>query len=134
MSVRRCHSQGYSLVELLVVLVIVGVMALAGAVMITYRQSGGVRSVMDEIEGTLMNAQKAAVVTSTDIYVATAGKWVGQTLILDGRALSLATVSSPLVAADLIAGADTKRLGSPAECFRSHYRSDRDHMVAGAQG
>jgi len=86
---------------------------------------------MDEIEGVLLNAQKTAVITSRDVYVSTKGAWLSSSLVMDGRALDLSTVSTPLTSDDLIAGVDAKRLGSSSECFRSLYPTDRDHQYAG---
>ncbi len=66
---------GYSLVELLVVVAIVGVLAIAGVTMIGNRQAGGVRAVMDEVEGALSNAHKASVATGRDVAIVTWGAW-----------------------------------------------------------
>jgi len=127
---RRCH--GYSLAEILVVLVIVGILGMVGVTMIGNRPGTAVRSVMDEIEGVLMNAQKTAVVTTRDVYLSTSGVWLDGSCILDGRALNPSAVTFPLtMPTDIKAGVDAKRYGSSSECFRSHYASDRDHMSAG---
>lgn len=125
----RLH-RGYSLIELLVVLVIVGILAMVGVSMIGDRPTSAVRSVMDELEGTLSQAQKTASLTSQDVYLSTSGTWVGGNLLLDGRALS-PSVSFPPAAGDLVAGDGTKRVGSNSECFRSLYPRSRDHLSAG---
>lgn len=127
----RQTCRGYSLIELLVVLTIVGILSMVGVSMLGNRAGSSVRSVMDELEGTLMNAQKTAVVTSRDIYVATTGNWVAGTTVLDARALNDAAVANPPTAADLKAGVDAKRRGSPSECFRSLFTRNRDHQSAG---
>ena len=129
-------SSGYSMVELLVVLAIVGIVTLVGVTMIGDKKANSVRAVMDEIEGVLLNAQKTSQMTSLDIYMATTGHWTDGTLVLDGRALNSATITAPpaaLVTADWKAGTDANRLGSPTECFRSLYKStiNRDHQSAG---
>jgi prepilin-type N-terminal cleavage/methylation domain-containing protein len=68
-------SRGVSLIEMLVVLVILGVLAVAGVSMIGNRGAGSVRTVMDELEGTLMSAQKLAVATGQDVTLASQGDW-----------------------------------------------------------
>lgn len=71
------HCRGFSLIELLVVLVIVGVLAVVGVMMIGNKPSGSVRTVMDELEGTLSGAHKLAVSTSRDVLLVTQGDWGG---------------------------------------------------------
>ena len=70
---RRCR--GYSLIELLVVLVIVGILAVVGVIMIGNRPAGSVRAVLDELEGVLASAQKRAVATGQDVVISTSGDW-----------------------------------------------------------
>ena len=72
---RRSAAFGYSLVELLVVLAIVGILAIAGVTMIGNRQSGAVRGLLDELEGALNNAQQAGVATGRDVAIVTWGTW-----------------------------------------------------------
>lgn len=66
---------GFSLIELLVVLAIIGALAIVGVNMIGNRQSGAVRSLLDEMEGVLSNAHKAAVATGADVAIVTWGGW-----------------------------------------------------------
>lgn len=66
---------GYSLIEMLVVLAIVGILAIVGVVMVGNRQAGAVRAVMDEVEGALTNAHKSAVATGRDVAIVTWGTW-----------------------------------------------------------
>lgn len=127
---RRCR--GYSLIELLVVMVIITVLATVGVMMIGDRRAGAVRSVMDEIEGVLYNAQKSSFASSRDIHVTTAGAWIDASLIMDARPL---VVPDPIPAgwpnaAYLTPGLDANRVGAPSECFRSRFPSDRDHASA----
>lgn len=63
------------MIELLVVLAIVGILAIAGVSMIGNRQSGAVRGLLDEIEGSLSNAHQAAVATGRDVAIFTWGTW-----------------------------------------------------------
>lgn len=123
-------ARGYSLVELMLVLFIVGVLTIVGLHYISGRQPGGVRSILDELEGALMNAQKATIVTSRDVYISTAGDWLDASMIMDARPFK-STVASPPLAGDLTPGDDTKRQGPSSECFRSHYLGNRDHNAAG---
>jgi prepilin-type N-terminal cleavage/methylation domain-containing protein len=129
------HCRGYTIVELLVVLVIVGILALASVYMIRPRTTDSVRAVMSEVEITLLNAQNSANISTQDIYVASRGTWLNGSLIIDARPLvttGVNAVSNPPLPSDLIPGSATSRVGSPAECFRSRYlQSNRDHMSAG---
>lgn len=72
---RRPAASGYSLIELLVVLAIVGILAIAGVTMIGNRQSGAVRGLLDEVEGALSNAHQTAVATGRDVEIVTWGTW-----------------------------------------------------------
>lgn len=123
--------QGYSLIELLVVLAIVAILSMVGVTMIGSRSSSSVRSVLDEVEGTIVGAQKTATTTSGDIYLSSGGAWNNGTLILDGRALNPTAVSNPPTATQVVAGVDAFRVGSSSECFRSRSPRDRDHISAG---
>jgi len=116
---------GYSLIELLVVLAIVGVLTMVGVSTLGSRSSGSVRSVMDELEGTLAAAHKRSVATGKDVTVAVKGDWSSTTPFLlaygdsttqDGTAVSSATI--------LTNGA--------TEASSFHYQANsRDHMHAG---
>jgi prepilin-type N-terminal cleavage/methylation domain-containing protein len=116
-----CHSKvskGYSLIELLVVLVIVGLLAYVGLSTLGDRKGNAVRGVMDEVEGVLLTAQRNAVATGTDVTISASGNWVAGTLTLDGRRADPADT--------------TKRLGSNSEVFTSQYTTgQRGHVSAG---
>lgn len=67
--------RGFSLVELLTVLAIVGVLAIAGVSMIGNRSATSVRSVLDDLEGALASAQKSTVASGRDVLLVTTGEW-----------------------------------------------------------
>ncbi len=88
---------GFSLAELLVVLVIAGVLAAVGVSMIGNRGSAATRAVLDELEGTLAGAHQFAVATGSDVLVATHGEWSATNpliLAYDNATLSAATIIS----------------------------------------
>ena len=122
---------GYSLIEMLVVLAIISVLAVAGVATLGDQKGNSVRAILDELEGVLLNAEQTAAISSRDIYVSTTGSWLDSSLVMDGRALNTLTVGYPPLASQLKAGQDTYRLGGSSECFRSQYRSSRDHQSAG---
>ncbi len=70
---------GFSLLELLMVLATLAVLGIVGVSMLGNRSSSSVRAVMDELEGTLMAAQKLAVSTGQDVTIATQGNWDPET-------------------------------------------------------
>lgn len=69
------RNSGYSLMEVLVVLAIVGILSVAGASMIGNRGGNSVRIVMAELEGAIMDAHKYAVSTGRDVAIVTWGAW-----------------------------------------------------------
>ena len=88
-------NRGYSLAELLVVLAIVGILAVAGVALIGDRSGTSVRATLDELEGTLAAAHKQTMAAGRDVRLATHGDWsAANPLILTygDAALPLATV------------------------------------------
>jgi prepilin-type N-terminal cleavage/methylation domain-containing protein len=75
MQLRIRGRSGYSMIELLVVLFIIGTLAVVGVTMLRYRTEDSLRTVMDELEGTLASAHKFAVATGQDVLIATSGEW-----------------------------------------------------------
>lgn len=71
----RLSKSGYSLIEVLVVLVIVGILVLAGVSMLGNRGGNSVRVLLDELEGAIMDAHKYAASTGQDIAIVTWGTW-----------------------------------------------------------
>lgn len=83
MSRSRSHEQGFSLIEALVVIAIVSVLAVAGVFYLGNRPSAGVKGIVDELEGALIEAQKLAIATGRDVTIATAGRWTpGNPMVL----------------------------------------------------
>lgn len=71
--------RGYSVIELLVVLAIVGILAMVGLTTLGNRPTVAVRANLDEIEGVLMGAQKLAVARGgADVYLVADGVWDAQ--------------------------------------------------------
>ena len=68
-------TQGYSLIELLMVLAIVAILTVLSVSMIGNRRGAAVRSLLDETEGALSNARSAAVGTSRDTALDNPGSW-----------------------------------------------------------
>jgi len=68
-------NRGFTLIEMLVVLAIVGILSIVGVLMIGNRPSGSVRAIMDELEGVLAAAHKRAMATGQDVVITTTGEW-----------------------------------------------------------
>lgn len=67
--------RGYTLIELIVVASIVVILAVAGVAYIGSRPASGVKAVLDELEGGLIEAQRQAVATGRDVSIGSAGQW-----------------------------------------------------------
>ncbi len=115
---------GYSLIEMLVVVAIVGVLAIVGVTMIGDRQAGAVRAVMDEVEGALSNAHKAAVASGRDVAIVTWGTWdIGTPLRLAHGDASLSTLNITTTANNLLVGTPpASGLGSAGQTVAVPFR------------
>jgi prepilin-type N-terminal cleavage/methylation domain-containing protein len=69
MSSHARKASGYSLIELLVVLAILGILAMVGVSMIGSRSGAAVRTQLDELEGVLTDARKVSIATGRDVAV-----------------------------------------------------------------
>ena len=66
-------TQGFSLIELLIVLAILGVLTYAGASSISNQRGVAVRVMLDELEGSLLDAQRMAVNSGRDVAITSWG-------------------------------------------------------------
>lgn len=115
---------GYSLIEVLVVLSIVGALAIGGSMYLTGKKNYAVRAVLDEVEAALSGAQKSTVATGNDVIMAASGDWKAGTLRLDTR--PLLPTANPMN--DDIYDPD-KRIGALSEVFTSKYASLPQHRA-----
>ena len=126
-------SQGYSLIEILVVLAILGILSAAGVAMIGNRSNTAVRSLTDELEGALVNARQSAVATGRDTLVISYGSWAAATpaVVAFGDATTgstaIQTLANGLLAGTPPAGvAYAQSIGAPF-----HYlANDSTHLRA----
>lgn len=95
------NQRGYSLIELLMVLVILSILSIAGVVYLGNRPSTGVRAILDELEGSLVEAQRLAIATGRDVTLATDGNWTAATpaVLVRGDSTILAAEWANILAA-----------------------------------
>jgi len=130
---RHLPAAGFSLIELLLVLVIVGACALVAVATLGSRKNSAVKTVADQVEATLVLGQQYAVATGKDVSVATGGTWTSPSspLFLDPRPFDT-SVAPPSTGYDPTA--DNRAGGTRAtssEVFRSLFcQHMRDHMNA----
>ena len=98
-------NRGYSLIELLVVLTIIGILSVVGVMMIGNRRAVAVRSLLDELEGSLSNARQAAAATGRDIAIVQWGSWsaADPLVVAYGDATGLTDLQIQTIAKGLLA-------------------------------
>jgi prepilin-type N-terminal cleavage/methylation domain-containing protein len=77
--------KGYSIIELVLVIAIIGILSITAISMLGNRTGGSVRGILDEIEGGLMDAHKFAVATGRDVTIVTRGNWTPGTPLVMAR-------------------------------------------------
>ena len=82
MTLPALKDRGTSLMELLIVLAVVSILAMAGVGMLGNRQGGAVRSLLDELEGALAISHSATAATGRDMAVASWGSWSAPPLVI----------------------------------------------------
>lgn len=123
---------GYSLIELLVVLVIVGILSVVGLATFGDRRGSAVKALIGQVDGVIMQAQKVTVSTGRDVMLSVNGTWTATgvpsltgsgPLIIDGRPFD------PVTAVPTFA---SPRIGSPSDVFVSLFQTkNKDHSMAG---
>jgi prepilin-type N-terminal cleavage/methylation domain-containing protein len=127
------RARGYTMLELMVVLIIVGILAIGAVSVIGNKRSGNVRTLLDEVEGTLVGAQQGTGVGLLNVILLADGTWTSPSnrLYLDGRPFDPKYSTTDFTVTANIWD-PTKRIGSLADRFISRYTLNaREHMYAG---
>ena len=107
------------------VLVIIGVLMAVGLSRMGSRTTGSVRSVLDELEGTLAAAHKRCVATGKDVTVVVSGNWTAASPFMLAYGDATDASGGSVSASTILANGATD-----AEAFR--YRAtSADHLRAG---
>lgn len=123
----RGPSSGFSFIELMVVVGIIGALSVAGYMYMVDNRAPAVKSLLDEIEGVLSAAQRNTMSGTGDVVLISQGTWKGTTeesaLFIDGRRFD-PTKSGTVFDRN-------RRIGSQSEFLRASYATDRRHQLAG---
>ena len=131
MAVSFRRVRGFSLIEMLVVLAIIGILAVVGVVMLGNRQAGAVRSLLDELEGSLANAHKAAVASGRDVALVGWGTWAsGTPLTLAHGDASLSDSQIQTAATGLLAGVQPTGLAQTVAVSFRFMPTEPSHLRA----
>ncbi len=101
---RRTRSAGYTMLELMLVMGIVGVLSMVGVSQVRTQNSGAVRGLMDEVEGALTNAHQAAAATGRDVAIVTWGSWDAASLVMAHGDAGITDHDIKVAAADMLSG------------------------------
>lgn len=122
----RGPASGFSFIELMVVVGIIGALSIAGYMYMIDNRAPAVRSLLDEIEGVLSAAQRNTMSGTGDVILISRGTWKGTTpttaLLIDGRRFNPALTGTVF---------DRPRIGSESEFFRASFGTDKRHQLAG---
>jgi len=122
------QDKGFSLMELLVVLAVMGILAGAGVYQVGARRQSAVRSLLDQLEGAMILSQRNALVSNQDLYIRVSGTWLSQAdpLVVDGRPFESSVVNLQLPLDKRV------RQGAASEVFQCRYAGgDSVHRNAG---
>ena len=105
-STRTLRSSGYSMLEVMLVMGIIGVLSMVGVSQVRTQSNGAVRGLLDEVEGALANAHQAAAATGRDVAIVTWGSWdIDSPLVLaHGDAATLDDGAIKTAATTLLSG------------------------------
>ena len=126
------RSGGYSVLEVMQVMGIVGILSVTGVSQFQSRNAGAVRALMDEVEGALGNAHRAAAATGRDTAMVTWGLWAstnplalahGDATIVDADIQKVANGTAPTAT---LSPAQVSTVAAP---FR-YLKADRVHLGA----
>ena len=125
-------SAGYSVLEVMLVMGIVGILSAVGASQLAPRSAPAVRTLMDEVEGALGTAHQAAAATGQDIALVTWGTWdAGSPLFL---AHGDATLSDENIQSVATGTASASSVGSQGSTVATAFRYlPGDRVQAGAR-
>jgi prepilin-type N-terminal cleavage/methylation domain-containing protein len=135
------QTRGFSLIELLVVVTILGILAVVGVSMVGNREAASVRSLLDEVEGALTNARQVAVATGRDVAIYNWGTWAqANPLVIAYGDNSLtsaqiqATATAQLTSTALPVFTFSQTVGVPFHFLPNDTNYSRARIVVGGSG